>query len=315
MDRMTTRLTADRELSRRRFLMMLAAGAGTIALTACGGSGTTDTPQPATSTQPPTLSPQSSVPVGIPSPSLMIEAVEYGFRTNGSVPAGMTMVQMKNLGQEDHQTQFLRLNDGVTLPQLQAALQKDQREIEQLTTLVGGPGTVAAGGTSAAMLNLAEGQYLLACFIPGRDGIPHAAKGMVLPLTVTAATAPAIPAPATQGTVTMKEFSYALSTGTLPAGKSMLTIVNEGTQPHEFGLLRLAPGKVAADVTQYFASPPAGPPPFTSAGGLTGLSPGQRGIAALDLMPGEYAAVCFLPDAASGKEHLQLGMIAGFNVA
>jgi hypothetical protein len=245
----------------------------------------------------------------------MIVAVEYGFRTNGSVPAGMTMVQMTNLGQEDHQTQFLRLNDGVTLPQLQAALQKDQREIEQLTTLVGGPGTVAAGGTSAAMLNLAEGQYLLACFIPGRDGIPHAAKGMVLPLTVTAATAPAIPAPATQGTVTMKEFSYALSTGTLPAGKSMLTIVNEGTQPHEFGLLRLAPGKVAADVTQYFASPPAGPPPFTSAGGLTGLSPGQRGIAALDLMPGEYAAVCFLPDAASGKEHLQLGMIAGFNVA
>ncbi len=250
-------------------------------------------------------------------PTLMIEAVEYGFRMNGSVAAGMTMVQMKNLGQEDHQTQFMRLNDGVTLAQVQAAFQTGEHATEALTTLttlVGGPGTASAGGTSAAMLNLSEGQYLLACFIPGRDGIPHVAKGMVLPLTVTPATAPVAPAPATQGTVVMKEFSYALSASTLPAGRNMLAIVNEGMQAHEFGLLRLAPGKSAADVTGYFAATPTGPPPFAAAGGLTALSPGQRGIAVFDLTPGSYAAVCFLPDAASGKEHLQLGMIAGLTV-
>jgi hypothetical protein len=47
---------------------------------------------------------------------------------------------------------------------------------------------------------------------------------------------------------------------------------------------------------------------------MTALSPGQRGIAVLDLMPGSYAVTCFVPDAASGKSHLQLGMIAGFTV-
>jgi hypothetical protein len=322
-----TRLTLEKELSRRHILAMLAAGAGTIALAACGGSGATDTPKPATSSQPAAAS--TSAAPSAPAmtnattsgtittagqndmPILMIEAVEYGFRTNGSVPAGMTMVQMKNLGQEDHQTQFLRLNDGVTLPQVQAAFQTDQSAVNRLTTLVGGPGTAASGGASAAMMNLLEGQYMLACFIPGRDGIPHAAKGMVLPLTVTAATAPAMPAPATQGTVVMKEFAYALSVSALPADRSMLAIVNEGMQAHEFGLLRLAPGKSAADVTGYFAATPTGPPPFAAAGGLTALSPGQRGIAVLDLTPGNYAAICFLSDAASSKKHLQLGMIAG----
>lgn len=327
MNRTTIRLAPDTGLSRRHILAMFAAGAGTIALTACGGSGATDTPKPATSSQPAAAS-TSAVPSASATsnaatigqngmPILMIEAVEYGFHTNGSVAAGMTMVHMKNLGQEDHQTQFLRLNDGVTLPQVQAAFQTGERAtatLTTLTTLVGGPGTASAGGTSAAMMNLAEGQYLLACFIPGRDGIPHAAKGMILPLTVTAATAPAALAPVTQGMVVMKEFSYALSASTLSAGRSMLAIVNEGVQAHEFGLLRLAPGKSAADVTGYFAATPTGPPPFAAAGGLTALSPGQRGIAVLDLTPGSYAAVCFLPDAASGKEHLQLGMIAGLTV-
>lgn len=323
----TTRLipTPNKELSRRRFLALLTAGTGTAALAACGGSSATVTPQPApvptapTATKAPvsTASATGSVIVGARSdmPSLVIEAVEYGFRTNGSIPAGMTMVQMKNLGQEDHQAQFLRLNDGVTLPQLQTLLQTDQSGVEKLATLVGGPGTVAAGSASAAMMNLIAGQYLLVCFIPSRDGIPHVAKGMALPLQVTTQSGATAPAPATQGMVVMKEFSFALSTSTLPAGRSMVTVVNEGAQPHEFGLLRLAPGKTAADVTQYFtATTKSGPPPFLSAGGITALSPGQKGIAVLDLMPEAYAAICFLPDAASGKSHLQLGMIAGLTV-
>lgn len=327
MNRTTIRLIPNKEMSRRHILAMLAAGAGTIALAACGGGSATDTPKPATSSPPAAASTSAAPSAPATSnaatigqndmPTLMIEAVEYGFHTNGSAPAGMTMVQMKNRGQEDHQTQFMRLNNGVTFAQVQAAFQMGERATETLTTLttlVGGPGTASSGGTSAAMMNLSEGQYLLACFIPGRDGIPHAAKGMVLPLMVTPATVPAAPAPATQSTVVMKEFSYALSASTFPAGRSMLAITNEGMQAHEFGLLRLAPGKSAADVTGYFAATPTGPPPFAAAGGLTALSPGQRGIAVLDLTPGSYAAVCFLPDAASGKEHLQLGMIVGLIV-
>ena len=28
------------------------------------------------------------------------------------------------------------------------------------------------------------GEYVLVCFVPGRDGIPHVMKGMVTPVTI-----------------------------------------------------------------------------------------------------------------------------------
>lgn len=320
MQTATTQTAPTRKLPRRTVLTLLATGAGTALLAACGGGSTTAT-MVATATTRVTPAPTAGASSASAStasgstPALMIDAVDYAFRTNGSVAAGMTMVQMRNLGQEDHQTQFLRLNDGVTLPQVQVAFQTDPTTVTRLATLVGGPGTAPAGAVSAAMMDLQAGQYVLACFIPGRDHIAHAAKGMVLPLQVAPRAGAETPAPATHGTAVMKDFSFALSASAFPAGRRMIAVTNEGAQPHEFAVLRLAPGKDAADVTQYFAATPTGPPPFAAAGGTTALSPGQRGIAVLDLTPGSYAVTCFVPDPASGNSHLQLGMIAGFTVA
>ena len=44
--------------------------------------------------------------------------------------------------------------------------------------------------------------------------------------------------------------------------------------------------------------------------------PGQTGWAHLDLTPGDYVAVCFIPSAAhEGKPHFALGMVKGFTVS
>jgi hypothetical protein len=37
------------------------------------------------------------------------------------------------------------------------------------------------------LVNLPAGKYTLLCFIPGPDGAPHAAHGMISPFEVTAA--------------------------------------------------------------------------------------------------------------------------------
>src|SRR5204863_3888864 len=123
--------------------------------------------------------------------------------------------------------------------------------------------------------------------------------------------------PVAAATVTGKDFTFDMP-ATLPAGRTIVRFTNEGPQPHEMGVLRIATGKTAADLTQFFSAPPgtapAGPPPFSSAGGIEGFGKDGSGFAALDLQPGEYSAVCLIPDPASGKPHIALGMSKSFTV-
>lgn len=68
-----------------------------------------------------------SASAGTSGQTLVIEASEYAFKTLGSIPAGVTTVQMKNLGKEDHEAQFVRLNDGITPEQFIAAIRAGGR--------------------------------------------------------------------------------------------------------------------------------------------------------------------------------------------
>lgn len=43
---------------------------------------------------------------------------------------------------------------------------------------VGGPNTPVPNGETRATLDLARGHYLITCYIPSPDGVPHFAKGM-----------------------------------------------------------------------------------------------------------------------------------------
>jgi hypothetical protein len=45
----------------------------------------------------------------------------------------------------------------------------------------GGPNPREIGDTSSSTVALEPGNYALLCFVPGPDGIPHVAKGMVRP--------------------------------------------------------------------------------------------------------------------------------------
>ncbi|MDQ6603972.1 MAG: hypothetical protein M3Z19_14715 [Chloroflexota bacterium] len=252
--------------------------------------------------------------------TMVIEAFDYGFRTLGSIPGGQTRVQMKNTGKEIHHAQFMLLNTGVTPDQLGAAFAKGEQglgEVFGLVTQAGGAGVTLPGGGTEVILNLKEGQYMIACFIAGDDHIPHLAKGMLMPLKVTAAPVAASPAPAVNGTITMFDFDFTMP-DTLPAGKSMYTVMNTGAQFHEFNIGQIVPGKTIGDVKAYYAAtaPPAGPPPLIPMGGMNALTKGNTGIAVFDLMPGNYVAICNVPDQSkpNGDSHAHLGMIKGFTV-
>jgi hypothetical protein len=65
---------------------------------------------------------------------------------------------------------------------------------------------------------------------------------------------------------------------------------------------------------RFFDQPAAGPPPFDPVGGMQGLEVGGSGYMTLELAPGEYAAICLIPDPTTGQSHLHLGMVAPLTV-
>lgn len=247
--------------------------------------------------------------------TIEIGAADYSFSMADTVASGWSKVTLKNSGKEVHHVQLFRARAGVTGLQLLEAIKSGPEGIFKVATAEGGPGTTIPTASNETLVRLLPGTYLLACFVPGDDGVPHLAKGMVKLVTVTdAAGGSLVTAPATEGTVTLKDFSFGSFPDTLSAGRHLFRVTNAGPQTHEANILQLAPGKTARDAIDFFTKP-AGPPPFMPVGGVQGITTGvEDAILVVDLKPGNYLAICNIPDPASGKPHSALGMIKEFSV-
>ncbi len=246
--------------------------------------------------------PETTIPI------VTIRTADYSFAGPEELPAGRVTVEIINDGPQPHHVQLLRLNDGVTLDQFFAALQEGELVALPLVTLQGGPAVVPTGAEQSVTVDLPAGQYLLACFVPDQaDGLPHLAHGMLQPIAVTGEM-PAIAAePVADGEVVMQDFAF-VAPDKVASGRHTWKVSNAGKQPHEMNLLKLAEGKTMEDVMAFLQTP-TGAPPFVEAGGLQGIMPGATAWVDLDLASGTYIAVCFIPDPASEKPHLAMGMM------
>jgi len=246
-------------------------------------------------------------------PEIAIDAADYSYTAPETVNAGWVRVNLTNSGQEPHHVQFLRLNDGVTAQQFEDALEQAEGPALAMTKQVGGVGAIHPGGSAQAVINLPAGEYVILCFIPSpADQTAHHAKGMIKSLTVSAGDNLANE-PTASLEIRLKDFVFDMPES-LPAGKTVIKVTNEGPEPHEFNILRLEEGKTADDVMQ-FLNGAGGPPPFAPVGGMNGLDVGLSGYAELDLAPGTYVAICNIPSPkGNGAPHFMLGMVREFSV-
>jgi hypothetical protein len=185
-----------------------------------------------------------------------------------------------------------------------------------LADAYGGSNSVGPGADQETWVNLPAGTYVAMCFQDGPPGSgpPHLFKGMYAAFTVTGQGNSAHPPVPVRGTISAFSFGFHL-----PAtinGHGVYRFVNTAdADSHELTLLKLAPGMHADDVLNWLTSP-NGPPPFSSAGGFGALAPGGQGWVRLDLSPGDYVAVCFVPDdEAPHLPHIELGMHAEFHIS
>jgi plastocyanin len=253
-----------------------------------------------------------------PRPAVTIETSDFSFTAPATIPAGYVDVTMKNVGQEGHQVQFVKLN-GVSEADFTTAASNTDIGALADAVFVGGPNGADPGGSATATVKLDPGSYEIVCFIPGSDGKAHAAHGMIGKVEVKKTAASVETAPESDGTIVLSDFVFEPPTDF--TGKGTFTVENKGSEVHELGLFKIADGKTIDDVKGYLLTPPgtpppAGPPPFTSAGGTVGLSTNGKAWLTLDLTPGKYAMVCFFPDPKKDDiPHALEGMIKEITVS
>ncbi len=284
-------------------IILLSAMIATVVIAACGSqssapSGTT-----------PTTTTQQAIP------KIIIKAVDFSYEQPQTVSAGLVDVTLVNNGSQPHQMQLARITNG-NFDEFKTTLdKKGPGAALGLSTLYGGVNTLDPGQSGEAILNLPSGQYASICFVSGADNVAHYMKGMIIHFSVTGLPNGSLAQPKSTAEIMLKDFTFVLP-NTIPAGPVILKVTNQGPQPHELDLLKLAQGKTLEDAKTFLNSNnPAGPPPFTDAGGMGALALGSSAWLKLTLQPGNYVAVCFVPDAKTGKPHYMLGMNSSFTVA
>jgi uncharacterized cupredoxin-like copper-binding protein len=279
-----------------------------VALIAAGALTSCKSDRPSTATATPPAESAKTAPN-----TVNVTAKDFAFDAPTKIPAGATRFELANHGKELHQAQLIRLEDGKTLDDLAKAM-KTPGPPPSWVKWVGGPNGIAPGQRANATAVLTPGQYAYICLIPGMDGMMHAAKGMVRPFEVTAATSGA-PAelPAADVTVRLIDYGFEPSQPLTP-GRHTIRVENAGPQVHELVLLKLAPGKKTEDFGRWAESGMKGPPPAEPIGGVVALEKGGNGSFDVDLTPGDYGFICFVPDAKDGKPHLVHGMMKTIKV-
>jgi hypothetical protein len=245
-----------------------------------------------------------------------VTARDFNFEAPAEIAAGPTTFRLVNAGQALHHVQLVKLDEGKTLQDVFAALQAGGPP-PAWVHWIGGPNAPDPGSEANATLVLEPGNYALLCFVDIPDHVPHVKKGMARALRVTARAATPVAnvsggLPAADVVMTLNDYSFTLSKP-LTAGRHTIRVENRAQQPHEIELIRLAPGKTFADLEAWMRNM-QGPPPASAIGGVAGIEPGVVNNFDVDLTPGEYVLICFLPDAKDGKPHLMHGMVQTIRV-
>ncbi|MEZ5381720.1 MAG: hypothetical protein R2754_07975 [Microthrixaceae bacterium] len=265
-------------------------------------------------------------PLPTPVQELDIDGNEYTFKISPDptepLKPGWTLLRFHNVGVEAHQVMFARIKDGVDMSELAEAGANDSSGAGaiEFVDMIGGVSYIDGDYETTALVNLEEGTVMAMCYVPDAKGTAHALMGMSSALTVAAPSGDA-PEPAPElddeealGTIEMSEDGY-LFPEQLETG--WYQVKNTDTALHELSLLRLE-RELDDDATealvQDLADNKAPSVKLDAVGGMGAISPGFDGYLYLDLEPGNYLTVDFMPDPGEPRPHMLDGYYATFSV-
>ena len=278
-----------------RHVRFSAAGFGLAALVGCAKP---DKPAPET---PP---PAASVPTA--PPVVTITAGDFSYQAPDTIPAGVVTLRLVNEGRELHHLMLMKGKAS------DLAHTKPDDPPPPGTVIVGGPNGAVPGMSTEATVEVEPGEYTMVCLIPSPDGKPHLIKGMSRPVVVHQSGNNA-KMPTADITVTLTDYAFGFSQP-LTVGRHVLRIENPATQPHEIVIVKLNPGKTAKDFAAW-ALKPDGPPPGMPIASSAPMSTGRTVTFPVEITPGDYGLLCFVPDAKDSKLHTAHGMLQDLKIS
>jgi uncharacterized cupredoxin-like copper-binding protein len=233
---------------------------------------------------------------------------EYAFDLPSEpLQAGALKLRLTNKGALEHQITAFQMKPNVTGAEfIESYLANpDFFSLLKQGEPVSGPNAVAAGEDGEVVLDLAQGEYVFMCLIPDADGLSHAQKGMVAPVTVGE---PAEPEALAVPTAKVSLVDFGFSGPTEYSTGEVVEVTNNGTQSHELTIYHLDDGM---SVDEFIANGAVG----LGAGGATSTRPDERVQITMPTEAGRYALICFVPNAEGEPvPHFALGMKAEITV-
>lgn len=242
-------------------------------------------------------------------------ATDFAFQGPAEIEAGMTTFVLTNHGETFHHLQLIRLPEGMSYEEFTAGLSQMQPGSPPPPWFhgVGGVNPPPPHAPARATMMVEPGEYAVICLVDTPDKVPHIMKGMMQPLTVTPSTKQAAALPAADLELTLVDYAFSFAAPPTSAHRT-IRVTNGATQDHEIAIFRLLPGKTMDDVGAW-AMTFDGPPPIEAVGGVPLIMPGQTMNFDVDLTPGSYVALCFVPDATDGRIHVEHGMVLPFTIS
>jgi plastocyanin len=256
-------------------------------------------------------------------PELRVQVTDAAIEAPAAAPAGLTLLTVENDSSDSTGVFLIAPPPGMTMAEFRAiaeappppgATPTSEEEFPAWfydAVLTGGP-TVAAGGRGQVVIDLQPGDWAVAS-----EGDQEPA-----PLTVTGGATPtAASEPTAALAVELQEYAFSIP-AQVASGPQIWKLTDIGQQPHVLYMAK-APGPITMDQVMTIlqlpenATPPPGvpnPEDFEDVGGLTIISAGRTAWIAVDLEPGIYVALCFIPDKQTHEPHALLGMVSIFTV-
>lgn len=240
-----------------------------------------------------------------PAADLLVSVQAGSVSAPDSVAAGWTRLRVEEDG-KGHILVVFKLPESATgtdVAVFLAALDT-ARTTPPPAVALGGP---EIGDTGEVVIQLTAGRYVLGCVSRGGDGHRHASSGEAKEIVVTGRDSAAPP----RGTqeVPMVDYAYP-GPEQWKAGSHLLRVENRSRQDHQLRIARLLAGSTLKDWMSA-ANPRAHAIPVA---GVARLGPGAVAYLPVELPGGEYVLHCLIPDAASGRPHLMLGMVRAIHV-